>query len=50
MHHINTIHGGKAKFEDFMLFSQLDEAEQPEATVDDVLMLLKASAIKKQTD
>lgn len=50
MHHINTIHGGKAKLDDFMLFSQLDEAEQPEATVDDVLMMLKASAIKKQTD
>lgn len=50
MHHLNTIHGGKAKFEDFMIFSQLDEAAQPEATVDDVLMMLKSSAIKKQTD
>ncbi|MGI2095455.1 hypothetical protein [Shewanella glacialipiscicola] len=47
MHHLNIIHGGKAELEHFMLFSQLDAVEQQEATVDDVLMMLKASAIKK---
>ncbi|MCU8057795.1 MAG: hypothetical protein ACRC6P_06565 [Shewanella oncorhynchi] len=47
MHHLNIIHGGKADLEHFMLFSQLDAEPQQEATVDDVLMMLKASAIKK---
>ncbi|MBW3514977.1 hypothetical protein KO537_09605 [Shewanella sp. NKUCC01_JLK] len=47
MHHLNIIHGGKADLEHFMLYSQLNEAPQQEATVDDVLLMLKASAIKK---
>ncbi|WP_259505843.1 hypothetical protein [Shewanella baltica] len=47
MHHLNIIHGGKADLEHFMLFSQLDADPQQEATVDDVLLMLKASAIKK---
>jgi hypothetical protein len=43
MHHLNTIHGGKAELSAFMLFSQLDEMEAQDASIDDVMLMLKAS-------
>jgi hypothetical protein len=46
MHHINTIHGGKADLSEFMLFSQAESKQHQEASIDDVLVMLQASAIK----
>ncbi|MBB1438900.1 hypothetical protein H5202_09480 [Shewanella sp. SG41-4] len=47
MHHMNTIHGGKAELSVFMLFSQEEDQQPQEASIDDVLVMLQASAIKK---
>jgi hypothetical protein len=47
MHHINTINGGKAELSAFMLFSQVEDQQPQDASIDDVLVMLQASAIKK---
>ncbi|UAL45472.1 hypothetical protein K8B83_14660 [Shewanella inventionis] len=46
MHHMNTVHGGKADLSVFMLFSQAEPQQQQEASIDDVFVMLQASAIK----